>query len=179
MNWSEFLLGQLLEAIYFPLFMIFAKNIKTRKLIFSITLIIEYFILVNIFKYNIWFQVSYTFMTYVILKYFYKEQSQITDIFTFCIGSVIMIIISSIVYFIFNKIYPNLIIAAITCRVILFTIIFVLNFKLYKIQNIYKKFWNRNDKVKKKMKSITFRCSNLIMFNLMFYFLSLLINYIK
>ena len=34
---------------------------------------------------------------------------------------------------------------------------------------MYKKYWNRNDKVNKKMKSLTFRNINIISFNVMFF----------
>ena len=179
MNWTEILIGQLPEALYFALFMIYAKNLRTKKLLFILITITEYFILKYIFQHNIWFQATYTFMTYAILKYLYKGKAQITDIFTFSIGSLIMIAVSVIVYFIFNSIYPNLVIAAIVCRILLFIILFTVNYRFYKIQNIYKKLWNRNDKVKKRIKSITFRCWNLVIFNLMFYLLSILIKYVN
>ena len=178
MNWIELVLGQLPEAIYFALFMIYAKNLQNKKLLFSLTVITEYFILKYLFKYNIWFHVSYTFMLYAILKVYYKEKAQITDIFTFMIGSLILMIITIPVYFIINIIYPNILLVALFSRLILFTLLFKLNYKLYKIQNLYKKFWNRNDKYKKKIKSVTFRCWNLVVFNFMFYVLSLFLNYI-
>ena len=42
-----------------------------------------------------------------------------------------------------------------------------------KIQGVYKKVWNRNDATKKKIKSTTFRCLNLVVFNIMFYVINL------
>lgn len=168
----EILLGQLPEAVYFALFMIFAKNLKEKRLLFVTTMIVEYFILKYMFVYNIWFQAIYIFMTYAILKYFYKEKSQITDIFTFAIGSIILMIISGISYLIINFTTKDFIASVIISRILMFLVLFLVNYKFYKIQNLYKKLWNRNDKVKKKMKSITFRCWNLIFFNLMFYIIS-------
>ena len=174
----EFLLGQLPEALYFPLFLIFAKNIKTKRLQFVLSMVVEYFILINIFKYNIWFQVTYTFMSVCILKYFYKDKCQITDIFTLAIGSIILMLITGISYYIIYLFVHNLIMVAITSRIVLFGFLFAVNYKLYTLQKFYKKMWNRNDKVKKKIKSVTFRCWNLILFNIMFYVISYFINMI-
>ena len=87
----ELFLGQIQEAIYFALFMIYAKNLKTKRLLYTILMTLEYVLLTRIIYYNLWFQVLYTFLTYAILKILYKEKAQITDIFTFMIGSLIII----------------------------------------------------------------------------------------
>ena len=85
----ELFLGQIPEAIFFALFMIFAKNIKSKRIFFT-TLMIDLYIILKFFiNYNVWFQIIYTILTYVILKILYKEKSQITDIFTFGIASII------------------------------------------------------------------------------------------
>jgi hypothetical protein len=44
-------------------------------------------------------------------------------------------------------------------------------------ENIYKKLWNRNDKVPKKMKTTTFRALNLVVFNILFAVLNLCMLY--
>ena len=170
----EVLLGQIPEAIYFSLFMIFAKGLKEKRILFTILMIIEYLLLKQFIKFNVLFQILYTFMSYIILKILYKEKSQIIDIFTFTIGSIILIISSIISFMLSNK---NLIIASIINRLFLFIFIISLNHKISKIQEIYKTLWNRNDFIKKKIKSTTFRCINLIIFNLSFYILNIIMLY--
>lgn len=96
MKLDQLLLGQIPEAIYFALFMILVKNIKEKRVLFTILMILEYVVLKLAFPFNMWFQVTYTFMTYIILKILYKEKSQIIDIFTFSIGSIILILISAV-----------------------------------------------------------------------------------
>lgn len=179
----ELLLGQIPEAIYFSLFMIFAKQLKEKRILFTILMIIEYILLTRFIFYNIWFQVTYTFMTYIILKVLYKEKAQITDVFTFALASIYLIIISAIPYFIIWKTINNYLVYVIINRILMFLFVFGLNNKLYNIQKLYKKLWNRNDLVKKKIKTTTFRALNIVIFNVLFVILDFLIyfllNYLK
>ena len=164
----ELLIGQIPEAIYFALFLVFAKRLKEKRLLFTFLMVLEYVLLKQFLHYTLWFQVLYVFLMYVILKILYKEKAQITDVFTFMIGSFTLLIISGLSYAIVWVPTRQLILAAIVSRVLAILFLMIFRNKLYKIQNLYKKFWNRNDKVKKRMKSTTFRCVNLILFNLMF-----------
>lgn len=173
----EILIGQIPEAIYFSLFMIFAKNLKSKRILFTALMVAEYLLLKQFINFNIWFQVIYTFMTFVILKVLYKEKAQVTDIFTFAIGSVVLMIISIVSYFIVWK-TVNIYYVALALNRILIILFLILTYnKLYKIQNLYKRFWNRNDKIKKKMKSTTFRALNLVIFNIMFYIINLCLTF--
>ena len=171
----QLFLGQIPEAIYFALFMIFTKELKEKRILFIVLMILEYILLKQFIHFNIWFQIIYTFMTFVILKVLYKEKSQIIDIFTFTIASIILMVIDVPLYVIINPIFNNYIIFVIIERIIVFTLLFSLRNKLPKIQNIYKKLWNRNDKEKKKMKSTTFRSLNVVVFNMTFYLINLII----
>lgn len=94
----ELFAGQILEAIYFALFMIFTKRLKNKCILFTILMIAEYILLKQFLHYTMWFQVLYTFITFLILKVLYKQQAQITDIFTFMIGSFILMLISGVPY---------------------------------------------------------------------------------
>ena len=169
----ELLLGQIPEAIYFALFMIFTKELKTKRILYTIFMVLEYLLLKFFIEYNIWFQVAYTIIQFLILKLLYKEKAQITDIFTFTIASAVLILISfisySVVWFTLNNYY----IAVILCRVLLFVFLIMFYKKLYKIQKLYKILWNRNDKKKTKMKSATFRAVNVVVFNVIFYIINL------
>ena len=170
----ELIIGQIPEAIYFALFMIYAKGLKDKRILFTVLMVSEYILLTRFLIYNIWFQILYTSITFLILKVLYKEKAQVTDIFTFTIGSIILII-TSIICFILSS--QNAMIASIINRPILFIFLILFNYKLNKIQKIYKFFWNRNDKIKKKIKSTTFRCINIIIFNISFYVLNIVMLY--
>lgn len=173
MDLLEIFLGQIPEAIYFALFMIFAKDLKEKRILYILLMIIEYLLLKHFIKYNMWFQILYTIMQFVILKVLYKEKSQITDIFTFTISSIILIIISFISYIIIWKTINNYYVAVIINRFLIVLFLIILHKRLYKIQRIYKKLWNRNDKNKNKIKSTTFRAINVVIFNIIFYIINL------
>ena len=173
MDLLEIFLGQIPEAIYFALFMIFAKDLKEKRIKFTVLMIIEYLLLKYLIEFNIWFQVSYTIITYIILKLLYKEKAQITDIFTFTISSIILIIISFISYIIIWKTINNYYVAVIINRFLIVLFLIISHKRLYKIQRIYKKLWNRNDKNKNKIKSTTFRAINVVIFNIIFYIINL------
>lgn len=169
----ELLIGQIPEAIFFALFMIYAKGLKEKRILFVILMVVEYLLLKRILSYNVWFQILYTFMTFVILKILYKEKSQIIDIFTFTIASLIMGIIESILYFIIWKTINNYIIFVILVKFIYILFFTFFHNKLYKIQDLYKKLWNRKINNTIKMKSATFRCINIVSFNIIFYLINL------
>lgn len=173
----ELIIGQIPEATYFALFMIYAKGLKDKRILFTVLMVSEYILLTRFLIYNIWFQILYTSITFLILKVLYKEKAQVTDIFTFTISSVILMILSCITFLIFNIFCKNMLIASLFLKILMILFFIIFYKKLYKIQNLYKKLWNRNDKVKKKIKSITFRCINLIIFNLSFYILNIIMLY--
>ena len=163
------MLGQIPEALYFALFLIFAKKLKEKRLLFIILMVIEYILLKQLLHFTIWFQILYTFITFLLLKVLYKNKAQITDIFIFTIASIILILISAIPSLIFCH---NITAAIITSRMIMFSLLFLCRNKLYSITNVYKSFWNRENKVKK-IKTTTFRAINIVIFNLLFYIINL------
>lgn len=170
MDYAELLLGQIPEAIHFALFMIFTKQLKEKRVLFVLLMIIEYLLLKSFIKFSMWFQMAYTAFTYVILKVLYKDKAQITDVFTFTIASIVLIFVSLIS---FGACKGDMIAGSVVNRIILI-IFFIFSYeKLPNIQKIYKKFWNRNDKEKKKMKSATFRSMNVVIFNAIFYIINL------
>ena len=176
-NILEMLLGQIPEALYFSLFMIFTKQLKEKRIAFILLMTLEYLIIQKLIHFNIWLQIIYTLFVFVILKLLYKEKTQITDIFTFTIASMFLIIVDIPIYFIGRIFTSNYFIIFVFERIVVFTTLFLLKNKLPKIQNMYKKLWNRNDKEKKKIKSTTFRCINIIVFNLSFYLLNIAMLY--
>ena len=95
----ELLLGQIPEAIFFALFMIYAKGIKEKRILFIILMIIEYLLLKYSFQFDWIFQIGYMITTFLTLKILYREKSQITDVFILLISYIYIIIISIISYF--------------------------------------------------------------------------------
>lgn len=173
MNMLEIVLGQIPEAVYFALFMILTKKLKSKRILYIVLMIIEYLLLKSFIKYNVWFQIAYTIIQFIILKVLYKEKAQITDIFTFTIASIILIVSCVTLYFIVWATINNYIVYVILNRIVLLLFLLLFRNKLSKIQNMYKRLWNRNDKVKTRMKSTTFRAFNIVIFNVMFYIINL------
>ena len=169
----ELLLGQIPEAIYFALFMIFTKELKSKRILYIVLMIAEYLLLKHFIEFSIWFQIAYTIIQFIILKILYKEKAQITDIFTFTIASIILILSCGILYFIVWKTINNYIVYVVLNRIFLMLFLVLFHNKLRKIQDLYKLLWNRNDKKKTKMKSTTFRALNVVMFNVIFYIINL------
>lgn len=163
------LVGQIPEAIYFSLFMIYTKRLKEKRLLYITLMIVEYVLLIQIFPYNIWFQVLYTFISFLILKMIYKEKSQVIDIFIFSIASIIMMTISASIYFIAYFTYKNIFICVTLQKILLFAFIFTFKDRLYNIQKLYKKIWNRKFDKTYKIKTTTFRAINVVVFNFMFF----------
>lgn len=170
-NLINIILCAIPEALYFSLFMIFTKNIKSKRILFCLLMFIQYVILMLVLPYNIWFHILYTFMTFVILKMLYKEKAIITDIFVFTLSSIVLIAISFVVYVSIMNFLNNYIVAYIIQRILLFVVVFLLKNKLNKWYNKFNSLWNR--KKKQKIRSLTVRNITVIVFNLMFYIINL------
>ena len=172
---KEFLyqvLVQIPEPVYFSLFLIIGKNIKEKRLLLIGIMLVQYLLLMHIFPYNIWFQLIYTFMSFVNLKVLYKEKAQVTDIFLFATASIILIIASAFCYGIIYITIKKYIWVLITNRILIFVILY---FGRNKIRSMYKKFcslWNRHNNPKK-IRSLTLRNISIITFNLMFWLINL------
>jgi hypothetical protein len=173
MNLLELVLGQIPEAIYFALFMINTKQLKEKRLLYVVLMIVEYLLLTAAIKFNVWMQVLYTVISFIILKFLYKERAQVTDIFTFTIASIVLILISAISFGIISMTIRNKMVAYIIKNILMLIFIVVTRNKLTRIQKLYRKLWNRNDKVKKKMKTTTFRSLNVIIFNMIFWIINI------
>ena len=167
-----FLLEKVLEAIYFSAFLIIGKNIKEKKLLFVAIMVFEYVVLKCFIQFNVWFQIIYTFITYINLKFLYKEKAQITDIFLFMVASLILILVSLFCgsFQVFFKVkYFYLLILN---RIILFLVLIGLRNKINKIYSKYYSLWNRHYN-NSKIKSLTLRNISIIVFNLMFYIINI------
>lgn len=168
----ELLLGQIPEAIYFALFMIFTKEIKSRRLIFVIGMILEYILILNVFPYSTLAHVLYFVLTYILMKILYNDKCNVTDVFTLGIASLVLMIICFALFIIMQVIFPVYIVYVILTKIVSLLLIIIFRNKLHNIQKIYNKLWNRSEH-KYKIKSTTFRSLNLVLFNIMFYIINL------
>lgn len=166
------ILEKVLEAVYFAMFLLMGKNIKNKKLLFIGIMVFEYLMLTNYIEFNVWFQLIYTFMSFVNLKVLYKEKAQITDIFLFMVASFVLIAVSVISYTIIYFTIRQYIVALILNRVLLFITLY---FSKDVIRNKYKAFcslWNRHN-IPNQIKSLTLRNISIIIFNLMFWLINI------
>lgn len=165
------LLEKVCEAVYFSLFLIIGKNIKNKRLLLIGIMIFEYLALKHFIHFNVWFQLAYTFMSFVNLKVLYREKAQVTDIFLFMVASVILILLSVFTYMTALYTYKDYFISLVLNRLLLFGIILI--FKNF-IRKKYKSFcslWNRHNKPNR-IRSLTLRNISIIVFNLMFCFIN-------
>ena len=165
-------LERVLEAIYFSMFLLLGKNIKEKRLLFTGIMIFEYLMLTNFIEYNVYFQLIYTFMSYVNLKVLYKEKAQITDIFLFATGSLILMMICGVSYFMVFFTIKKYIIALLISRVVMFLFLFIFKKNINKTYKRVYELWNRHN-YKGKLKSLTVRNISIIIFNLMFYIINI------
>lgn len=175
MDLLEVFLGLIPEAIYFSLFMIFVKRINNKRLSFIIIMIFEYLALKHFIKFDVLFQFIYTIMVFVNLKVLYRDKAIITDIFVFMIAALFLIISSVFCYGFSYITIENFYFALILNRL---SFIPALLFAYYKGNSIYKKykfFWNRHRDKQVKIRSLTLRNISIILFNLMFYFINILL----
>lgn len=173
MDLLQLFLGQIPEAIFFALFMIFTKQLKEKRALFVVLMVVEYLLLKTFIKFDMWFQIGYTLITYIILKILYKDKAQIIDVFTFTIASFILILISTISYLIIWKTINIFIVSVILNRLLMIIFFIFMYRQLPKLQTIYKKFWNRDRTKQNKIKATTFRALNVVVFNIVFYIINL------
>ena len=152
------LLGVIPDILYYYLYIKKIKNIKKKKIIFTILLFISYMITNILVTYNFYIYILFDILLFFIIKWLYK--SQINDFFLVITLDLYLFICSIISYFLI----PNYFVAFILYRILLFAPLIFKN----KIKNIYEQYcnlWNRHDN-KGKIKSITIRNIVLIMLNL-------------
>lgn len=168
----QIILGYLPEALFFTLFLIYSKNIRNNKIKLFILMFIEYLLLKHFIKYDVYFQLSYTFMTFLILKVLYKDKANILDIFMFALSSIALILVSIISYLLILYTCKSFIISLILNRFLLFGIFYVYKDKLNSLYLKIAKLWNRHN-YKNKIRSLTLRNIMVIIFNSMFYIINI------
>ena len=168
------IIGGILQPIYFSMFLLSTKNIKDKRFLFILCMIFEglFLIFVCHMNYNINFELTYTLMTYIMLKLFYKDKARITDIVTFVISIITLGVISVLISI---TIGMNLI-GLLLSNIIPLLLAFIFRHKLTKIDVFYTKFWNRHND-RKMLKSITIRGISTVMTIITFLLLHLWLIY--
>ena len=88
------ILGLILQPLYTCLFILFTKEIKNRRIYFIIMTIIDYIIVQNTltFRYGIVADLIYVVLMYLNLKILYNNKARITDLTTYIISDLTIIL---------------------------------------------------------------------------------------
>ena len=176
------LFGLIPEVLYFTLFLIYTKNIKEKKVRLFILIGIAYFLCMLIKQYEIIYYLLFIALVYIILKILYRKKTQIIDIFVFSLSTVYLTLLSYLAFIFFTDDLSNYYVLYVIARILLF-IPFIFKNKFNVLYKKYCKLWNRNDKEKRPIKSITLRNVSLIIVNIVIFFMNVyaisIINFLK
>lgn len=176
------MLGLIPEVLYFTMFLIFTKNIKEKKIRLFLFMSIIYFICMLVQQYQIIYYVLFIGLVYLLLKILYKDKTQIIDLFVISLSSIYLTILSYICFIFLNKDLSNYYFLYILDRIFLI-IPFIFRNKFNILYKKYCNLWNRNDKIKRPIKSITLRNISLMIINFAIFFMNIyaisIINFIK
>lgn len=167
-------LGMIPEVLFFTLFLIYTKNIKEKKLKLFLLITIAYFLCIMISNYQILYYIAFISLVYIILKILYKDKTQIIDVFIIMYASFYLTLLSYLIYFANDL--TSYVVCLVINRILLFAI-FIFAKYFNKLYINYCKFWNRNDKIKRPIKSITLRNISLIAINFIVFFMNIISLY--
>lgn len=157
-------LGLIPEVAYFTLFFIKLKEIKNKRFLLSICMIINYLILIMLNNYVLINYIIFTTLFFIILKLLYKEKVNIVDLFFIVYSEIYLSLISYVCFRFVKEDFSNYYFMLVVNKILL--IVPFLFFKHIKIfYNKYCKFWNRNNNEHRPIKSITLRNISLIILN--------------
>lgn len=169
------LFGLIPEVLYFTLFITYTKNIKEKRIKLFLLIGIAYFICISITQYYVLCDIVYIVSIYFILKLLYKNKAQIIDIFVIMISYFWILFLSFILMKFANKNLSNYMMLYFIQRILLF-IPFIFKNKFNTIYKKYCKLWNRNNKEKRFIKSITLRNISLILLNILIFTLDIILK---
>ena len=169
-------LGVIPEVTFFILCIIYMKNIKTKRIQLIILMSLAYILCINIIRLQVLFYIVFILLVYIILKILYKEDTQKIDIFAISFPASYITILSLLVLFM-NEDYSNYWTLAIINKVLLFVPL-IFRKKFNKLYERYKHLWNRNDKMERKIKSITLRNFSVVILNILIFSINFIGAYI-
>lgn len=166
------LLGLVPEVLFFTLLITNIKNIKEKRLKLFMLISIVYFLCMLIQRFVILYYVAFIFLCYFVFKIVYKNKIQIIDLFVFtCCYSYVCLLAIIMYFFVNNNLTLYYILYCIDRLLLLVPFLFIK--QLRKLYNNYCKLWNRNDKEKRPIKSITLRNISLIVINIFIFILNI------
>lgn len=168
------LLGLVPEVMYFTLFLVYAKDIKEKRFKLFLLISISYFLCILVQQWQVLFYVLLIALIYVSMKILYKNKTQLIDIFVIMLSHLWLATLSFILIFFVKEDMSNYILVSIVDRILLFSI-FVFKNKFNQLYKLYCKFWNRNNKEKRPIKSITLRNISVILLNSFIFFVNIAI----
>ena len=166
------LLGLIPEVLYFTLFLIYTKNITEKRIRLFLFISLLYILCIMICQYKTLYYVLFIFSVYILLKILYKKKVQIIDVFVFSLCTSFLTLSSYICFIFLKKDYSNYYFLYALDRIAIFFPFLFRN----KFNILYKKYcrlWNRNDKEKRPIKSITLRNISLIIINIVIFFMNI------
>lgn len=158
------LLGLIPEVLYFTLFITYTKNIKAKRIKLFLLISIAYCLCILIQRWQILFYLLWIVFTYLALRLLYKNKVQIIDIFIISLAYLWLVLISLICLLFLKEDFSNYVLLSIIARIFLF-LPFIFKNKFNILYKKYCKLWNRNDKEKRPIKSITLRNVSIILLN--------------
>ena len=176
------LLGLIPEVLYFTLFISYTKNIKEKRVKLFLLISVAYFVCMLIQQYQLIYYIIFVLLIYLILKLLYKKKTQIIDVFIIGLSYLWITLLSIILFVLLKNDLSNYYMLYIVDRIFLF-LPFLFKSKFNILYKKYCNLWNRNDKEKRPIKSITLRNISLILLNSVIFFLNIviinIINFIK
>lgn len=169
-------LGLLPEVLYFTMFLIYAKNLKEKRLKLGILISVAYVVCITFIPHSVYSYIGFIFTTYILLKLLYKQKAQIVDIFLICIAYLYINLLAYISYLILkNNMNIQLYYLLYFIDRICLCIPFIFRNKFYELYKKYFSLWNRRYDVKAPIKSITIRNISLISLNILIFLTNIVI----
>ena len=166
------LLGLIPEVLYFTLFIIYTKNIKEKRFRLFFFMSVIYFLCMLIKQYEVIYYILFVVLVYILLKILYKSKVQIIDIFVFSISTLYLTLLSYLCFMFLNKNLSNYYWLYVLDRIGM-CIPFIFRNMFNTLYKKYCNLWNRNDKGKRPIKSITLRNISLIIINIVICFMNI------
>lgn len=176
------LLGLIPEVLFFTLFITYTKGIKEKKVKLFLLISIAYILCMFIQRYKIFYYMLFVILIYWIMKFLYKKKTQIIDVFIISLGFIYVTIVSFLGYIFFKEDLSNYYFMMFIARILLF-IPFIFKDKFNILYKKYYSLWNRNDEIKRPIKSITLRNISLVTINIAIFLMNIyaisVINFIQ
>lgn len=166
------ILGLIPEVLYFTLFLVYTKRIKEKRIKLFLSIALAYILTIFIKQYILLYYLAFIVLVYISLKFLYKEKTQIIDTFVIVYSFFYLSLVSFICFLFMKEDRSNYYILYVIDRILLY-IPFIWKTKFNNLYKKYCKLWNRNDKEKRPIKSITLRNVSLIAINFIIIFMNI------